>query len=148
MWVEPIEVISNQGQLDQVEALGRKNAKTLGFLPDGAFEDAFRRKTILVAPETGGICRGYLLYRVTRRIAHITHLCIEDGWRKQGLAKSLVLKLVELTRDLEGISLLCRADYDATSFWPKVGFAFLGERPGRGHARRPLKAWWRDQKDT
>ena len=64
--------------LPQIKSLGRANAETLGFLPDGAFDHYASRDWILVALDDLEVCIGYLLYRVSSRRANIVHLCVSD----------------------------------------------------------------------
>lgn len=89
---------------------------------------------------------GYLLFRVSRgrhpRRATIIHLCVDEGHRGQGVARLLVDALKVETRDLDGIRLSCRRDYEANALWPRLGFELLGERPGRGKDAAVLGVWW------
>lgn len=130
--------------LDAVVELGKKNSSTLGLLPRGAYEDAASRKQILVAIGEDGAAQGYLLYRVakTQQRASITHLCVDEEHRGQGIARSLVDALIQRTRHLRGISLYSRQDYASHSFWPKVGFVAKGVKPGRGKDRKNLTLYW------
>ena len=127
---------------EPVKMMWRANARTLGFFPDGAFGDAFDKGTVLVALALEGLCVGYLLYRTTKTDAAIVHLCVADGHRGKGIAKGLVRRLVETTKQLDGISLRCRADYAANSLWPRLGFSFQREIQGRGRQGEPLYCWW------
>ena len=59
-----IEFIDNTNKfLDDVKALGRKNSTTLGFMPEGGFEDHARNKCIIIARQEDELL-GYLMYRV------------------------------------------------------------------------------------
>ncbi len=54
-----IEFIDGRHSLYQaVKKLGRKYAATLGFMPDGGFEDYAARRTIITASEDG-VLQGY-----------------------------------------------------------------------------------------
>jgi hypothetical protein len=64
--------------LEGVMALHRLNARTLGFLPKGAFEEYAKQQQIIIALTNDGNCLGYLLYRVARGRASIVHLCVAD----------------------------------------------------------------------
>jgi len=61
--------------LEAVKLLGRRYRATLGFLPDGAYDDHASQGHILGAYDHAGGLTGYLLYRVSRRRAVIAHLC-------------------------------------------------------------------------
>ena len=135
-------IASRPEQLDDVRTLGRLHRATLGFFPDGAFDDAAKRGHILVATDGRGLL-GYLLYRVTARYneASVVHLCVGEGARGRGVARALVDHLKVATSHLLGVRLLCREDYEASNVWPKLGFTFEGQRPGRSRAGTPLMIW-------
>lgn len=126
--------------LGQVKALGRSNRATLGFLPEGAFDQACHKGRILVAID-GERALGYLLYRVTGNQAKITHLCVEESCRKNRVAAELLQLLQKEVKHLEAISLLCRRDFEAHGVWPRLGFAPIAEKPGRGRDRKLLTLW-------
>ena len=46
----------------KVMALGRKHASTLGFMPEGGFEDHVRKQCLFVAHD-GDLLSGYVMYR-------------------------------------------------------------------------------------
>ena len=105
-------------QLVAVQLLWRKHSKTLGMFPKGAFEDAADKNWILVAisPSSKALA-GYLLYRITRRNVAITHLCVSDVHRGQGVARQLFKQLTSLTRRYPGIVVRCRQDFEARDMW-------------------------------
>jgi GNAT superfamily N-acetyltransferase len=117
--------------LNKVVELHRLNSKTLGFLPAGAFAEYARLQRIIVALE-GEALIGYELYRVARRRAAIVHLCVAAQGRGRGVARMLVERLKQETKLLEGISLLCRRDYDINHIWSKFGFEAVNSKAGRG----------------
>ncbi len=139
------QITETSPYLKKVKDLGRKNSKTLGFFPDGAFEEHAAKEGLLIARSERGDLYGYLLYRIVRRggvgaIAVIAHLCIDEPYRGRGIAKGLVDKLRNLIREsFIRIEANCRRDYPANHFWPKVGFIYNGEFVGRsGH---PISRW-------
>lgn len=142
-----IAVIDKNRHLETVKSLWRKNSKTLGFFPDGAFVDYAEKKTILTALDGDGNCVGYLLYRCSREIMTITHLCTADTFRKKGVASKLVQYLIKIAEEARGLTLKCRTDYEANSFWPRVGFTVQRYVKGRGHQRKELAVWWRGHQD-
>jgi ribosomal protein S18 acetylase RimI-like enzyme len=131
--------------LDKVKALWRRNSRTLGPFPAGAFEEHTAKGQILVA-KANGDCLGYVLFRdvVTRNQVAITHLCVEESARDRGIAGQLVGSLRQLRAHTRGIGLWCRRDYEAANLWPKLGFVAHSERPGRGRNNGPLVYWWLD----
>ena len=85
---------------------------------------------------------GYVLYRVARGRAAIVHLCIAPKARGRGVARILVERLKQETKSLEGISLLCRRDYDINHIWSKFGFEAVNSKAGRGKDGAELTYWW------
>lgn len=146
------EVRIETGRLDAhmgaVKELWRANIRWLGFFPDGAFEDAFERKHVLVALDQGDACVGYLLYRTTRWDASIVHLAVSEAHLGEGLAKMLVDRLIEVTKHKLGIGLHCRRDYPANKLWPHLGFKHQRERAGRSKDAKLLTFWWFSHRDA
>ena len=128
--------------MERVIALHRANARTLGFFPNGAFEEHAKLRQIIVALESSGDCLGYLLYRVARGRAAIVHLCVADAARGKGVARLLVDRLKQETKELEGIGLYCRRDYDVNHVWSKFGFEAVNSKAGRGQDGAELTFWW------
>lgn len=120
--------------LHQVIALGDKNKQTLGMLPEGAFHQHARNKTILAAVDEGKLA-GYLLYRISqkKRLVSITHLCVSSEYQGKGLAVSLLQELKDKYKDIfSGIALTCRADYvHASQLWEKFGFKARAKKRSR-----------------
>jgi hypothetical protein len=74
-----IKVIDqNDPILKEVVGLGKKNAKTLGMFPEGAFIDHAKKRTIFCAINDGELI-GYILFRITQSngTISIAHLCID-----------------------------------------------------------------------
>lgn len=122
-------------------ALHRQNSRTLGFLPAGAFEEHARLNQIIVALD-GDELLGYVLYRVARGRAAIVHLCVASNARGRGVARQLVERLKQETKPQEGISLLCRRNYDINHIWSKFGFEAVNSKAGRGKDGAELTYWW------
>ncbi|HSR52657.1 MAG TPA: GNAT family N-acetyltransferase [Acidobacteriota bacterium] len=131
--------------LDEVKALGKRNAQFLGFFPEGAFDGHAAKGRVIVAQYNSSLA-GYVLYRVVVRArkAMIVHLCVHEDYRGQHVARQLVDHLAQETKHLRGIGLHCRRDYPAHSMWPRIGFAALDEKKGRGKDRATLTYWWLD----
>ena len=130
--------------LSQVKALGAANSRTLGFLPEGAFDEHARKKQIIAAMNDTEECVAYLLYRISRERAIIVHLCVLGTARRKGIASKLVEYLKTEVSDLKGIGLRCRRDYDASHLWPKLNFVALEETTGRARVPTTLTFWWFD----
>jgi len=146
MDVSVIEIDEESLYLQDVIKLGDANKDTLGLLPRAAYTEAARHRNILVAHTPEGQCVGYLLYRIvkTKHRAAITHLCVDEHHRGNGLGRKLIEHLVKITKDLLGISLYCKRSYESNSFWPHIGFQYSWEKPGRGKERATLTHYWYD----
>lgn len=137
-----IEVVDfNSSHLIAVKKLGKENASTLGFFPEGAFDERAQKKQILAAVNENDECIGYLLYRISNRKAKIVHLCVDKSVRNEGAARNLVENLKSITKDLLGIGLKCRRDYESTQVWGKFGFVPINESEGRGKDPKALIYW-------
>ena len=132
-----------------VKVLGKKNAPTLGFMPEGGFEDHASKKWIIIAHENNILC-GYLMFREVPRHSRISivHLCVEDNYRGQGITQKLLdhlRALYEYNYGYNGISLSCRTDYTgATSVWQKYGFVAKKQIRSRSIEENYLNKWWYD----
>jgi GNAT superfamily N-acetyltransferase len=143
--VESIRIECIDGSSPHLKAvmdLGKQHAETLGFFPKGAFQEHASRRHIFVALTSRNECAGYLLYRTSGNKAVIVHLCVNPTIRKQGVARKLVDKLKTETKHLVGIGLHCRRDYDVKGMWPRLGFAAVHSKPGRGSKPSQLTYWW------
>ncbi len=126
----------------EVVALGDKNSKTLGFLPQSAFAKYAREGKIIGAyPKDSKELIGYILYRVSYNKVTIVHLCISEEHRKGNAASKLVNHLKENTTQFDGIRLSCRNDYKIDSLWESLNFVPIKEKPGRSKEKLPLTVW-------
>jgi GNAT superfamily N-acetyltransferase len=129
--------------LYQIVTLGDMSRRTLGFLPQVAFKQAAENGTLLAAVH-GGQVLGYALYSLPRQVVRLTHLCVSENARGQGIARRLADAVSDRHADRFGITLKCRKDYPANDLWPLLGFVAQGEVRGRSRRRLPLTVWWRD----
>jgi len=129
--------------LPGIKKLGRRNSRTLGFMPEGAFDERARLGHILVATLDDQLA-GYLLYRIKKSsgVVSITHLCVDEKHRGRGIARALVTRLKSVTKNFTGIELWCRGAFPATELWPRVGFVNREERCGQ---RGDLHRWCFEQ---
>lgn len=140
-----IEVINEKSPyLKRVKELGRANSATLGFLPEGAFDDYASKENIIVALDKNNNCVAYLLYRITDRRVIIVHLCVDECSRGCGITRDLIDFLSKRTKSCKGIGLHCRRDYTVNSLWPNLGFVAISEKAGRSIEGKLLTYWWRD----
>ena len=135
------QIQTGSWELSEVKELAKKNSATLGFLPDGAFDAYADRGWVLAAIANGNVV-GYVVYRVANMTATLVHLCIDQQQRGHGVARRLFHSVVERTKDLKGILAHTRRDFPSHAMWPRLGFAALGEKPGRGLNGAVLTRWW------
>ncbi|HRI72351.1 MAG TPA: GNAT family N-acetyltransferase, partial [Polyangium sp.] len=108
-----VVVAPNSELLTHVQEMWGVHRSTLGFLPDGGFEEYAKAGTILAAVDASGILLGYVLYRVSRKgIAAITQLCVALDARRCGIARQLFEGMKERVADCYEISLWCRQDFE------------------------------------
>lgn len=131
---------------EQVCALGKKHSKTLGFFPRGAFEEHTDKGNIIVHTNEAGDVDGYVAFRFSGmpQYVHIVHLCVAEEARGHGVAKALVDHLSQKTRDMRGIGLYCRPEYEANTVWKKLDFVPVGSKKGRGVDTTDLTFWWKE----
>jgi len=137
--------------LTDIILLGRKNAKTLGMFPDGAFEEHAKKRTIFAAIENDRLS-GYLLYRTSKRTQRvsITHLCIDPKYRGNGIGMKLLDTLkAKYAKTFRGIALSCRRDYvEASKLWEHAGFKATDTTRSRSKTENYLIRWWYDFGNT
>lgn len=143
-----IKVIDyNNPILNKIIALGKKNAKTLGMFPEGAFIDHAKKRCIIAAVEKDELS-GYILFRITQSkgIVTIAHLCIDSECRKKGIANKLLDAVKRKYQHLfRGIALSCRKDYiEASKFYEKNGFKAIKEVRSRSKDEKFLVKWFFD----
>ncbi|HYO65709.1 MAG TPA: GNAT family N-acetyltransferase, partial [Archangium sp.] len=137
-------VLPDSPHLSTIKKLWRKHSDTLGFLPEGAFDEQAERRCILGAFDELGECIGYVLYRKKDDRIAITHLCVDPSRRGSGTARRLVEELSRIESVYLGMELWCRRDFPANDVWPKLGFVASNERVGRSHEGELLTFWWRE----
>lgn len=143
-----IEFIDNRNKFFQdVRTLGRKYSATLGFMPDGGFEDYAKNKYIIVAHD-GKVLAGYLMFRVVSRLSRVSivHLCVSESYRGKGVSTTLLKALKgKYEKTYRGISLSCRTDFTyASKVWKDFGFVPLDKVRSRSYDENYLNRWWYD----
>ena len=133
--------------LSTVIDLWSPNRSTLGFLPKDAFKEKAAKKQIIVAIAEQNNCIGYLLYNSSYSHDRVTivHLCINNSYRRKGVAKLLVDRLKKITRKkFRGIGLHCRRDYGLAGLWSSLGFISKYDIAGKSKDGKLLTYWWFD----
>ena len=128
--------------LAAVDVLMKRNSRTLGFLPKKALLEYLQKGEVFGAKTDDGQLIGYLLYASNPKYFRITHLCISEEIRNQGLARQFINKLKECVTTQKSIRLHCRRDYPAHEMWPELGFIALDEQRGRSAAGHLLTHWY------
>lgn len=130
-----------------VMTLGKKNSATLGFMPDGGFEDHANKNAIIIAYDDTALC-GYLMFREVPRYSRVSiaHLCVNDKFRGQKVTSKLLDALRErYYSKYSGIALSCREDYaTASKVWENYGFVSKGKVRSRSIDEHYLNKWWYD----
>lgn len=72
----------------EVVTLADQSRGTLGFMPQAAFQNAAFAGTLVAAIQEDRVV-GYALYGLPRQIVRLTHLCVADDARGQGVARLL-----------------------------------------------------------
>lgn len=126
-----------------VQLHGRAKA-TLGFLPRKVFIEQASKGCLLVAVDANGVVTGYALYDLPRREIRLTHLCVAEERRGEGVARALVEEICQRHPDRMGIRARCRRDWPANLMWTHLGFDPLSDTPGHSQAGHLLTTWWHD----
>ena len=118
----------------------KSQRRILGFLPAKALYDYLDRGCVLGARIEGEVV-GYLLFASNPIRLKVAHLCVSEDHRGKGIARKLLEALTQTATTQTSISLHCRRDYKVNSMWPKLGFASIGEKPGRSEHGSVLTHW-------
>lgn len=131
----------NESDLDKVDDLGKRFRKTIGFLTQETLLEYLRRNRVLGAWTESGDLTGYLLFADYPDRFRIAQLCVNEDFRGQGVARSLLDALKARANQQKVIKLRCRRDFPAHHMWPKLGFIPLEEKAGRSSDGHPLTLW-------
>jgi len=126
-----------------VLTLYRKNAATLGVMPKGAFEERAVEGTLIAAFEDDAVI-AYALYALPAQHISLSHLCVEQGYRRRGIGAELVAAIERSHPERRGIRVRCRRDFDASRLWEALDFMPRLEKPGRSSAGHLVTSWWKD----
>ncbi len=143
-----IQFINQSNKFFQdVISLGKKHSATLGFMPDGGFEDHAKKECIIIAHNDSELC-GYLMFRVVNSSSRISivHLCVNETHRGKNISSLLLDKLrSKYENTFAGIALSCRQDYKhASALWERYGFHCRHRKRSRSLAENYLNIWWYD----
>ncbi|MGW4806231.1 GNAT family N-acetyltransferase [Kitasatospora sp. NPDC004272] len=126
-------------------ALGNRYTKTLGLLTPPVYQNAADEGGLLIAVD-GDEVIGYALCGLPKRSPHVrlTHLCVAEERRGEGVARLLVETIRTRYSQRLGIKVKCRRDYGLTEMWTSLGFVPRGEVRGRSKNGDDLDGWWLD----
>jgi len=107
----------------------RCNCKgALGFLPLQAYEQAVKKRRMLVAAKFDdyGFSEafvGFAIWSQTARQIKILQLFVEEDWRRQRIGTRLVRAAEKFRKETDWSSLRVRSDFeDANRFWRSIGY--------------------------
>lgn len=126
----------------QVNQLGDKNNKTLGFSNYSIFKRYAENPGIIVALVDQDLA-GYLMWSINsqKNYGRIWHLCIKPEYRGQKITKHLNNKLIQLTKDkVRGIRFECKPSYGIDEMWRKLGYVPIHEKRAKTDGDI-LKVW-------
>jgi GNAT superfamily N-acetyltransferase len=125
--------------LEAIHRLGKRDSRTVGFLPRGAFVDYIWRGNAIVAIDRDVV--GYVLFATTKRDrVRIAQLVVARATRGQGIARLLIDAVMRDRWHCYAVGLSCRQDFDAATLWLRLGFDAIATRRGRAGV---LVRWWR-----
>ena len=134
--------------LEQVKAIWRRNSDTLGFFTDGAFEERAQKRQILAATVEKAVAGYVAFFRNRRDEIRITHLCVDEAYRGQAIARRLIESLVARAQNASRIRLWCRRDFPAWRMWPRLGFVAFRQKPGNKESGSELTEFRRELNPT
>jgi len=113
--------------------LGDLSRGTRGLLPRAVYADAAAKDCLLAARHlpTGRVV-GYVLFRLPRDEVVLTHVCVDEPFRRAGIAKLLVDEVSRRHDQHQGIRATCRDDYDIEATWRALDFT----KQAAGRARQ------------
>ena len=125
-----------------VDQLRRRDSRALGFLSRSALAEKIRLGLVRVAV-VGRRPAGFLLHGSMRRPeVRVFQLAVHPAFRGRGVARRLVGELAarSASAGARGLSLRCREELAANTFWHAAGFELHDLEPAR---RGALFVWVR-----
>ena len=71
-------------KMDLVKKLGRRHSATLGWFPNGAYEEHAAKGHLVIAENISQGLAGYVAFRVSKGRAMIAHLCVPEASARVG----------------------------------------------------------------
>lgn len=130
-------------EADAVLALAKSARRTVGFLPDSAFQVRARQGTLLAIRADDAELVAYAPFDLPRDQIKRVHLVVNPAHERRGLARVLIDEIERRLSARRGITLSCRNDYPANDAWQRLGFVPIGECVGRSVDGKLLTRWWK-----
>lgn len=139
----PTEIrVLNLSHFEAVKRLYREFKKEVGFFPDGALREYLENEGCSGVLDSQGALLAYVMFKVTGDRVRIAQLCVDKRKQGKGVAKELVLHLIEVFSSKLYIQLKCRRDFAAHGFWTRMGFVVHNEEPGRSEKGHVLSHFY------
>ena len=100
--------------LKSVDLLMKRSSGTLGFLPFAALHDYLANETAIGAIQDDGSLVGYLIYSANVDRFRIVHLCVDQQFRRRGIASQLLEALKHRVTTQFVFQVTCRNDFPRT----------------------------------
>lgn len=132
--------LATTDDLDLVKYIADRpdNKKVLGFINRAALTEAIAKDSLYVAEDKDyGVIAGFMnVWRRQDGWVTVMELCIDSGYRKQGIGRELIDTLKP-----KSIRLKCPEGEPANGFYERLGFTFKRTTIGRN---RNLNLWMKD----
>lgn len=131
---------SQEKDLQTVKEISYENRNEFGFIPGIVFEEAHKKRWLIVAGFGGGIV-GFLRFRNRKdKITVIYEIICIDKMQGKGIGKMLIEELIAHCKkeNQYAIQLKCPVSSNANEFYYKMGFNLVGIEEGKV---KPLNIW-------
>lgn len=131
-WRERDAVAADVPVLAELErALFGRDAWSEALLADELARMPESRQVLVVVADDDPV--GYAILRVTGELGEVQRLGVVPGWRRRGIARTLVERLIEEARRRgcrEVLLEVATSNAGAIALYEGVGFVSIGRRPG------------------
>ena len=129
----------------QIEEIRQRHSNELGFLPEATFCKAIDRNRILIAYGEKPIkIEGFIFFGHTKKSGmKIYMICVSRPYQRIGIGTELIDRACrEVTQESElEVTLRCREDLKANSFWEKIGFENTKDIDTENKRKKLIKVW-------
>lgn len=116
---------------DFCEALRKREAYGLGFIPAIAYDQAIRRGRLFIELENDEPC-GFCLWAKRKKVIRIHQTAVVEDARRLKHATSIVTTVLNTREGKSAATLRLRVadDLPANHFWRSIGCEIIGTQPG------------------